>query len=563
MQRFRDTLVGYLSKRCGDLNLETLAQTSVSRPTGTRALFLPLAFTLGLSAFAFLAPVRQNPRLLWTFVGAAAALVVWNAVLLAWSRHSGRTLAIEVVLKKQHYLQACVQGSLLAYWGWYWPPVYAFAPFILAQLVFAYAFDMLLVWSRRDSYTLGFAPFPVVVSINLFLWFKPDWFYLQFGIVALGLAAKELIRWNRDGRRIHIFNPSSFPLAVFSLVLLATGSSGITWGQEIATTQFYPPQMYLVLFLLGMPGQFLFGVTSMTMSAVVVTYVFGRLYFAATGIYFFYDSYIPISVFLGMHLLFNDPATSPRTELGRIIYGALYGLSAVALYQLLGSAGMPTFYDKLLQVPILNLSAKGLDRIARSRMLSALDPAALCRSLAPRQRNLAYMSVWAVIFIALSATQGVGDSHPGQWLPFWRQACQDGRAYACPYLADLETNFCDRGSGWACNEAGLMHIALSRSGEDLRRLDPAGAAGPLRRGCELGFETACRNLSTLTTGSSKFASAPPMIEDYPIILRGSKGEIRERDPSALYALACREGWPGTCGRAEAIHDAPAPTSEGK
>src|SRR4029077_8593488 len=87
---------------------------------------------------------------------------------------------IEIVLKKQHYLQACVQGSLLVYWGWYWPPVYAFAPFILAQLVFAYAFDMLFCWSRREVYSLGFAPFPIVVSINLFLWFKPDWFYLQF-----------------------------------------------------------------------------------------------------------------------------------------------------------------------------------------------------------------------------------------------------------------------------------------------------------------------------------------------------------------------------------------------
>jgi hypothetical protein len=311
--------------------------------------------------------------------------------------------------------------------------------------------------------------------------------------------------------------------------------------------------MYLVLFLLGMPGQFLFGVTSMTMSAVLTTYVFGRLYFAATGIYFFYDSYIPISVFLGMHLLFNDPATSPRTELGRIIYGALYGLSAVGLYQLLGSAGMPTFYDKLLQVPLLNLSAKGLDRIARSKFMSMFDPAKLGRSLIPRQRNLAYMSIWAVLFAGMSVTQGVGDSHPGQWLPFWRHACEDGRAYACPYLADLETNFCDRGSGWACNEAGLMHIALSRSGEDLRRLDPAGAAEPLGRGCELRFAAACRNLSALNSvpsGMVSFATAQPTLDDYPIILRGSKGEIRERDPSALYALACREGWPDTCGRSE-------------
>lgn len=53
-----------------------------------------------------------------------------------------------------------------------------------------------------------------------------------------------------------------------------------------------------------------------------------------------------------MHLLFTDPSTSPRTELGRIIFGALYGLSTVALYVLLGKAGLPTFYDKLLQVPI-------------------------------------------------------------------------------------------------------------------------------------------------------------------------------------------------------------------
>jgi hypothetical protein len=279
------------------------------------------------------------------------------------------------------------------------------------------------------------------------------------------------------------------------------------------------------------------------MSAVVSTYVFGRLYFAATGIYFFYDSYVPISVFLGMLLLFNDPATSPRTELGRIIYGTLYGLSAVALYQVLGSVGMPTFYDKLLQVPVLNLSVQWIDRIAGQSFT-------LARSLTARQRNLAYMSIWAVIFAGMSATQGVGDSHPGQWLPFWRQACEDGRAYACPYLADLETSFCDRGSGWACNEAGLLYIALSRSGEDRRRLDPAGAAEPLRRGCELGFEAACGNLNTLTSGTGSFARAQPAVEDLPVILRGSKGEIRERDPSALYAVACREGWADICSRTE-------------
>jgi hypothetical protein len=525
-------------------------------------LLLPPAFIAGLIALTLLAPVRQNPKVLWAFLGAMAILCAWSAALYFYARRDGRTLTVEIVLKKQHYLQACAQGSVLLYWGWYWPPVYAFAPFILAQLIFGYAFDMLLGWSRRDTYTLGFALFPVVFSTNLFLWFKPDWFYLQFAMIAVGLAAKEFIRWDKDGRRVHIFNPSSFPLAVFSLALLATGASGITWGKEIASTQFYPPQMYLMLFLIGLPGQFFFGVTSMTMSAVVSAYLFGRLYFAATGIYFFYDSYIPIAVFLGMHLLFNDPSTSPRTELGRIIYGTLYGLSTVVLYQLLGSAGMPTFYDKLLQVPLLNLSVKGIDRIAGLKVLSVLDPAKLGRSLEPLERNFAYISIWAIVFAGMSAAGGVGDNHPGQWLPFWRQACQDGRSYACPYVADLESSFCDQGSGWACNEAGLMHIALSRSGEDLRRLDPAGAAEPLRRGCEDGFPMACRNLSTLTTGTGTFAAAPPGIQDYPIVLRGSKGEIHAPTRWELYALACHEGWPDTCGRANAVIG-PLPTAHTK
>src|SRR5206468_10886978 len=218
------------------------------------------------------------------------------------------------------------------------------------------------------------------------------------------------------------------------------------------------------------------------------------------------------------HLLFTDPSTSPRTELGRVIYGVLYGLSTVVLYHLLGSAGMPTFYDKLLQVPLLNLSVKGIDRAARSRMLRAFDPAELGRSLAPRRCHLAYMSIWAIVFASMSAAQGVGDSHRGQWLPFWRQACEDGRPYACPYLADLQVGFCREGSGYACNEAGLLHIALSRSGEDLRRLDLAGAADPLRHGCDLGFETACRNLGALNGAGGPFTRGPPTLEDSPIIL---------------------------------------------
>jgi len=135
-------------------------------------------------------------------------------------------------------------------------------------------------------------------------------------------------------------------------------------------------------------------------------------------------------------------------------------------------------------------------------------------------------------------------------VPFWQGACSDGRARACGYLANMQLRFCRSGSGWACNEAGILQVALALSGEDRRWLDPGDAAGALGRGCALGFGPACQNLTRLTAGLDppRFDQAPPTLEDYPIILRGTKGPIRDRSPAALYARACRQGWADTCGR---------------
>ena len=143
---------------------------------------LTLLPVLAICAFGLSDVVQQHPALLWSFLGAAAVLLAWNAVLFVPAARRGRTFTLEIILRKQHYLQACAQGSVLLYWGWHWRTVYDSAYLIAAQLVFAYAFDMLLCWSRRDTYILGFGPFPVIFSINLSLWFKTDWFYLQFEI---------------------------------------------------------------------------------------------------------------------------------------------------------------------------------------------------------------------------------------------------------------------------------------------------------------------------------------------------------------------------------------------
>ena len=315
-------------------------------------------------------------------------------------------------------------------------------------------------------------------SINLFLWFTDDWFHFQFLLVAIGFAAKELIRWERDGRQVHIFNPASFPLAVFALALIVTGMSDVTQGQDIAISQFFP---YLWIFLIALPGQYLFGVTTMTMAAVVSTYVFGLLYFAVTGVSFFYDSYIPIAVFLGMHLLFTDPSTSPRTELGRIVFGILYGLSTVVLYVVLGRVAAPTFYDKLLQMPLLNLSVILIDRCG------ALEAAAAVRSGGAR-------ALAGAAPAALGVHGGVGRRVRGD---------ERGRRRRGPASRPVGAVLAAGLQGWA---AACVRI-------------PGREAVPA---CATGVP-ACGNYRAILDGGGAFERGSPTVEDYPVVLRGSKG----------------------------------------
>jgi hypothetical protein len=500
------------------------------------AFALNACFVAGLLVLSQLSVLQARPIVRASIVAAALFLLAWSTLLFGVLRRRQK-VALDIVMRRQHYLQACLQGSLILYWGYYWREVYHAAPLIAAQLLFAYGFDSLLSWTHRRRFAVGFGPFPVIFSITLFFWFKDDWFYLQFGLVALGFLAKEFLRWTRDGINTHIFNPSSFPLAVVSVFLLAAKATEMTWGFQVALTEFYPPQMYLAIFLIGMPGQYLFGVTPMTMAAIVTTFVCSAVYYAATGIFFFSDSHVPIAVFLGMTLLFTDPATSPRTELGRVMYGALYGLTTVVLYDLLLRYGMPGFYDKLLQVPLLNLSAGLLDRVARSPLLHRIDPAAWGRGLVPRQRHLAYMSVWAMAFGAMSASGYLGDHHPGQYLPFWQQACAANTRTACEDLYFQEDGYCEDGSGWACNELGVLlagHYA-----------NPRRAAMSFERACELRFSPGCDNRAAMDTGAT-FRRDAPTLADYQFILTGSKGPIEDRAPAQLYARACEQGWPGTC-----------------
>ena len=501
---------------------------------------VPLGLTLALAAMSLAPRVQSNAVLAGSFQAAAAALAVWQAVLRLRLRPAAPR-SFGVALRPQHYLQAAVQLSVFLYWGYHWRPVYDHAWLLAGQLLFAYAFDLLLSWSRRERHVLGFGPFPIIFSTNLFLWFRDDWFHLQFAMLAAGFMGKEFVRWRREGRSTHIFNPSAFSLGLFSLILLATGTTDLTWGQDIASTLTLAPRIYLFLFLIGLVVMYAFSITLVAGSAAVVLFGSSALYSAVAGVPYFIDSEIPSSVFLGLHLLVTDPSTSPRTPLGKALFGALYGAGVFALYALLGAAGLPTFYDKLLCVPLLNLGVQRIDRLAavlaRRGAAGTQAPAGPHLPRMGARANLLHMGAWALFFGAMTAAGATDGRHRGDSVPFWEQACADDRPQACARLIRIETNYCGDNAGWACNELGRHY----RQGAVVDA-DPERALEHFARACEARFQAGCVNL--LNRAST--VRADPRALDLRLLLREAGPNLLDMPEPAIYARACDHGWSFAC-----------------
>ena len=85
---------------------------------------VPLVLIIVLSFLALSPRVQGNDVLFWSFVGAILLLASWFIYLFALSWNSGEDRLFEIVLRPQHYIQAMVQFSVYAYWGYYWRPVY-------------------------------------------------------------------------------------------------------------------------------------------------------------------------------------------------------------------------------------------------------------------------------------------------------------------------------------------------------------------------------------------------------------------------------------------------------
>ncbi|MGP0074267.1 MAG: tetratricopeptide repeat protein [Bryobacteraceae bacterium] len=508
--------------------------------------------TVLLACFCLLDRISSSPPLLEAFGGAVAALLVFLLLLYRQVVRAGRTLTYEFVPRPVHYVQFLMHTSVYLYWGWYWREVYHDVSLIAAQIVFAYALDMLVCWSRRDNWVLGFGPVPIVMSTNLFLWFKDDWFFLQFAVIATGILGKEFIKWKREGRLTHIFNPSAFSLFIFSIALIATRSTDISWGFSIATSMHNPPHIYLEIFLLGLVVQSLFRVTLVTLSAAAALFGLNLLYTGMTGDYQFIDSNIPVAVFLGLHLLTTDPATSPRRDLGKILFGALYGAGVFGAYSILKLIGAPEFYDKLLIVPPLNLTVQMLDRFSAS---VAARFSSLTALLSERSRamNFAWMGVWICLFVTMTASGFLvkGKDHPGSRPDFWAKRCQQGQSTSCVTWTNILKERCDANDAADCFTLGKILDEGKFAAQD-----EAQAGVSLGRACDLGRQESCNSLIAFMKkgGNQALATACDRGDGAGCFLLGSLvsgGAGVPNDPALAFELfkkSCDVGWWRGCGR---------------
>jgi len=221
-----------------------------------------------------------------------------------------------------------------------------------------------------------------------------------------------------------------------------------------------------------------------------------------------------------------------------MLFGVLYGSGVFALYWILGSAGAPTFYDKLLCVPLLNLSVRGIDALIH-RVKTSPAWSGVRADWVFTRPNPAHMAVWIVLFGSMSALGRTDGTHPGDRLPFWVEACDEGRRNACNRLLQLEATYCSDASAWACNELGVAYTEGR-----ITAADSELSSGYFSRACELRFQAACLNL--LDPGS--VTRSEPRVLDLRLLIRAGGRNLMDQPEGEIYERACGHGWDFACER---------------
>ena len=471
--------------------------SSTAKAQNPTLIFLIFPALLGTLVVA--TRVLEHQALVSSFFASITFLIVGYGSLRLFSRDE---LSYEMVIRRPHLVQACVQTGVFVYWGSAWSQVALQAPLIIAQIFFAFGCDALVSWRRYGHWRLGLGPIPVVLSTNLFLWFVDDYFVLQFAMIALAYLSRDLLVAHVDGERRHIFNPSAFALAIAAVGLVVFRVPELTHGADIAQTLGDPEYPYIWIFLMGIIVQGFFGVTMVTLAAALSLFFWGQSYFAWFGTYYYLDTSIPIAVFLGMNLLITDPASSPKSLTGRMIFGALYGSLVFVSYDILRGLESPSqltqlpmnisWLDKLLCVPVLNCLARPIDRLVARFEEDAARPRWY-------SQNRTYMVVWMLAFLSILPSL---TDHPGRNLSVWETACEGGLRRACEDRSRLYWTRCESGQAEACYNYGQDF----QNGTEVEKNLQFALAG-YRRACMGQLETGCLAVAGLCSSDRSLCDA--------------------------------------------------------
>jgi hypothetical protein len=267
---------------------------------------------------------------MWWFVAIALVLAVWRR---------GR---ISFELKLPHLLPATIQVLIFTYWSIYWPDVRNHLPSVAVQLVMAFAADAAFSYLRLGIWRVGAGPLPVILSANLFAWFNTT------GVVVMILTAfgtKTFLRFR--GR--HLLNPSATGLAVAG-TLAAIRPDVIAFG-GVFDTMNAAPDIVEVIFLLSLIPQARFRIVPVSIGAVLALRALDN------------PTILRPSMLLALSLLATDPATIPKTELGKTLFGVFIGLTLPGISLLLRHLGRVDDFAKVIPIPFANALGPAFDYV--------------------------------------------------------------------------------------------------------------------------------------------------------------------------------------------------------
>jgi hypothetical protein len=321
---------------------------------------------------------------------AAALLMLWAAAMW-WRDGFALPRLTKPTIKFTHVLPASLQTALFAYWSLYWPDVVGHVPILAVQLAIAYAFDLLLAWTLRRPYSIGFGPVPVVLSANLFVWFQPGDVLLYALMIALALASKAFVRVH--GR--HVFNPSVFGITIIAALCILLPQ--IFQYRDISHDFDRPPHMALVIIALSLIPQIRLRTAPVSLGVVCSLLGTMLIVYTLTGYRGGPSPWWPPWL-LAITLLAPDPATIPSGSLPRLLFGLFLGVAFYAVSRALLFSVGTDFFSKVMPIPMANLLVPYFER-AGAR-LSTRWPS-LDREIGNRAYVAAWVT-WSVVMLIVS-----------------------------------------------------------------------------------------------------------------------------------------------------------------